>query len=118
MKKLLFFTVLTLISITVKAQQPVSGSKPIKAPSDAITGYTYDYDKVFDLLHKAVTGSVISRGNTEQQLMNTPDFPKVDAHLNNEPFLKASLKQWIETHPDLIIEAYKSNADIVKPFAR
>lgn len=116
MKKLLFLMFIGLSSMALKAQQPVTEPKANKPPSDVSLGYTYDYDKVFDLLYKEAAGITKSDKSIEQYLMNTPDFPKVSEHLNNEAFLKASIKQWIETHPNAILEAYKQNQEIVKPF--
>lgn len=86
-------------------------------PSDAAFGYTYDFDKVFQLLYSEMKASSKNKTSPEYQLIQANDFPKSESTLNNDLFAKAALRQWIETHSDAIIQAYKSNQDIVKPFA-
>ncbi len=118
MKKIIFSLLLISGCEIVNAQTTQSKTNAAtEKPSDAAFGYTYDFDKVFQLLHTEMKASAKNKTSIEYQLMQSKDFPKSETTLNNEVYAKAALRQWIETHSNAIIEAYKSNQDIVKPFA-
>ncbi len=118
MKKIIFSLLLISGCEIVNAQitQSKTNTAPEK-PSDAAFGYTYDFDKVFQLLLTEIKASTKNKTSIEFQLMQSKDFPKSETSLNNEVYTKAALRQWIETHANTVIEAYKANQDIVKPFA-
>jgi hypothetical protein len=118
MKKVIFslFMISACGILNAQTTQTKSNTAQEK-PSDVSFGYTYDFDKVFQLLHAEMKASSKNKTSIEHQLMQTKDFPKPESTLNNEVYVKAALRQWIETHSDVIIQAYKTNQDIVKPFA-
>ncbi len=91
-------------------------SKKQNLPSDAQSGFTYNYDKVFSLLsHEAVNPSLSN--NPALSLVKSNDFPKLSSTtLTAQDF--DLIKKWMDAHPNQIIEAYKNDSQIVTPFTR
>ncbi|MDI9342241.1 MAG: hypothetical protein QM534_16825 [Sediminibacterium sp.] len=119
MKKILFFLVCSFCYTVYHAQQAApSPTKDYKAPSDAPSGYTYNFDKVFAALWSEMSAPSGNNQSPEYQLIHSKDFPKTTQTLHNEVYGKALLRKWMEEHPDMIINAYKTREDIVTPFAR
>lgn len=84
-------------------------------PSDAPTGYTYDFDSA----KKLIIERQIKPGQNNkdvQPIIDSKDFPK----LKNEKALDAayheSLKEWMEKNPNTIIETLKSRKEIVQKY--
>jgi hypothetical protein len=83
--------------------------------TDAITGYTYDYD----LAKKVIIDHQLKPGNDNkiaEPNIKSKDFPKLNSEqaLNNAYHEK--LRVWMEANSALIIETFKSRKDIVRPF--
>lgn len=87
----------------------------VAIPSDAPHGYTYDFDKVMNLLTERI--SAPSKTNSiAQTLLDAKDFPVAPANRVVDADHKKQLKAWIEKNPDLIINTLKTRTDIVTPY--
>lgn len=87
----------------------------VPAPSDAPSGYTYD----FDLAKKLIIDHQLkpSKANAEAKpIVESKDFPKLSGKsaLNNDYYEK--LRVWMEKNPNVIIESLKSKKEIVHSF--
>jgi hypothetical protein len=83
-------------------------------PSDAVSGYTYDFNLTSELILSRI--SKPSAVNQDAQpLLDAPDFPAYKGKVINELF-KNSLREWMEKNPALIINTLKHRKDIVTPF--
>ncbi len=99
MKILLF---LLLISFNFCFSQ--SNIQSTKPSSEDLQGYTYDYDLVFNLLIDQKVNSNNKESICFKELVNSNDFPEFNSKDN---FDKQKLKNWIESHPNQIINALK-----------
>ncbi len=85
------------------------------APSDAIVGYTYD----FDLAKKLIIDHQLKSSNENiiaKPIVESKDFPKLIGknELTNDYYEK--LQAWMEKNPNVIIESLKSRKEIVHSF--
>lgn len=84
-------------------------------PSDAPSGYTYDFDKTIKLIMDRMTNP--NEFNKDvQPLVSANDFPeyKTGELLNSE--MRNKIRIWMENNPTLIINTLKQRNDIVTPF--
>lgn len=113
MKKLSFIILfVAAFSFTNELKSQTLNTTP---PSDASTGYTYD----FDLAKKIIIDRQLKPAKSNQvaqPIIDSKDFPK----LKNQNELNAAyndqLKAWMEKNPNVIIESLKSRNEIVKPY--
>jgi hypothetical protein len=94
--------------------QTTTNNKPA---SDATTGYTYNFDKVTELVFKELKGGDKHAKDAEvQQLINTPGFPKIEhnAALNGND--KTAIGNWIQENGSLVIKLFINRKDIVTSF--
>lgn len=94
----------------IKAQ-----TNSVPAPSDAPSGYTYD----FDLAKKLIIDYQLkpSKQNEDAKaIVESVGFPKLagKSSLTNDYYEK--LRVWMEKNPNLIIESLKSKKEIVHTF--
>jgi hypothetical protein len=85
------------------------------APSDAVVGFTYDFDLakklIIDHQLKPTSETAIAK-----PIVESKNFPKLigKSELNNDYYEK--LQAWMEKNPNVIIESLKSRKEIVHPF--
>lgn len=108
--KLLFFTIIAFcIQTNIKAQNQTT------PPSDAQTGYTYD----FDLAKKIIIDRQLKPAKSNQvaqPIIDSKDFPKLKGQNELNADYNEKLKAWMEKNPNMIIESLKSKNEIVKPY--
>jgi hypothetical protein len=90
-------------------------AKKASPPSDASSGYTYDFDKVMNLMTERITAPAKSNA-IAQTLLDAADFPAAPSNKVIDANYKGQLKTWMEKNPDLIINTLKSRKDIVTQF--
>ncbi len=90
-------------------------AKKVSPASDAPSGYTYDFNKVMDLMTERITNP--SKSNAiAQTLLDASDFPIAPANKVIDANYKGQLKIWMEKNPELIINTLKSRKDIVTQY--
>ncbi len=113
--KILAFIIFLFITFN-KAQAQTNSSSSV-APSDAVTGYTYD----FDAAKKIIIEHQIQPNETNviaKPIIKQKSFPKIGNNKIADSAYHESLKVWMEKNPTIIIEALKSRKDIVIPFIK
>lgn len=109
--KLIFFTLVAFcIQTNLSAQNQTT-----TPPSDAPSGYTYD----FDLAKKIIIDRQLKPSNSNQvaqPIIDAKDFPKLKGQNDLNASYNDKLKEWMEKNPSLIIESLKSKNEIVKPY--
>lgn len=102
-----------LFSQALNAQNK-SDTKTV-APSDVSSGYTYDYNKVFELIIERIKEPKDS--NTDVQIfLNQSDFPKLAHGKVIDPEYKEQLRKWMEKNSALIITTLKPRKDIITQY--
>ena len=92
-----------------------TNTKQAAIPTDAPHGYTYDFNKVMNLLTERI--ATPSKSNAiAQTLLDAKDFPAIPANKVSDANSKMQLKTWIEKNPDLIINTLKTRTDIVSQY--
>ena len=107
----LFYLLFFFIS-TVSYSQTTSSQK---SPDD-LSGYTYDYDIVKDLLIDQKLRIYKKKSIFFKDLVNSVDFPAITSPSSQKT--NDLIRLWIEAHPDEIILALKKakRFDILKEF--
>lgn len=99
-------------STTMHAQ---SNAKQVTPPSDALSGFTYDFNKVMTLITERI--ATPSTNNAEAQVfLDHKDFPKIPANKINHSESRDQIRIWMEKNPDLIINTLKHRKDIVTQY--
>lgn len=116
MKKNLRLTGLFLALFVVASTNAQSNaSKTTSPPSDASTGFTYDFNKVQDLIIERVTNPQKSNADA-QVFLDQKDFPIINSAKKADAAYKDELRKWMEKNPTLIINTLKSRKDIVTQY--
>jgi hypothetical protein len=85
-----------------------------KPASDAVTGYTYDWNLSQQLIFDRITAP--SEANKDAQpLLDAPGFPAYTGKKIDENY-KNTVREWMEKNSALIISTLKHRKDIVTPF--
>ena len=89
--------------------------KKIVALSDEPHGYTYDFDKVYNLIYNRLTNPSVSNEDVKA-IIDDNSFPKLlkGAKINDE--FTRKIKIWIESNQALVISTFKHRKDIVQEF--
>ncbi len=109
-----YLLILLLVFVFKFSSNAQNNTSTSTAPSDAPTGYTYNFDKV----QSAIINELLqpSKHNQEaKQLINTATFPKLKSTVVDENY-KQQLKLWIEANSTLVINTFKNNKTIVTPY--
>lgn len=87
----------------------------VKAPSDAVTGYTYDFDAVKKLI---IDRQINPKEDNKdvQAIIEIKGFPQLENKEKLDEAYKSKLGSWIEKNPNLIIETFKSRKEIVQSY--
>ncbi len=114
LRKLSYVFVLFVFATCLRAQD---NSKSLKnpPPSDAVTGYTYDFDKAQALIIERILDPKSSNIDA-QPLIDKTDFPFPAKTKVIDEIYKNKLQVWMEKNPNLIITILKNRSDIVHPF--
>ena len=90
-------------------------SKLKSAPSDAPSGFTYDFDKTRSLLidYQINPGK---HNNDVAELVKSKDFPKLQKNQSADAAYYDKVRIWMEANPSKIITTLKHREDIVRPF--
>ena len=110
--KLIILLLLWGAQSSVWAQENKTVSPP---PSDATTGFTYNFDKAKNLIIERLTKPEVSNEDA-QALISENTFPKIGKNEKIDSVFIDKLNSWIEKNPDLIIKAFKNRKDVVQQF--
>ncbi|MBL7917288.1 MAG: hypothetical protein JNM96_02755 [Bacteroidia bacterium] len=102
---------------TINKVQAQSNYNPNSAPSDAVTGYTYD----FDIAKKLIIEFQVQPNETNsiaKPIVKQKTFPKIGNNKPQDISYNEKLKEWMEKNPNIIIETLKPRKDIVFPFTK
>jgi hypothetical protein len=89
----------------------------VSAPSDAVMGYTYDFDQA----KKLIVDHQLSPNKDNaiaKPIVEAKDFPKLSGKAALNASYYEALNTWMEKNPALIIESLKSRKDIVHYFEK
>ena len=88
---------------------------PGNAPSDAVKGYTYDFDMAKQLI---VEYQINPNENNKdaKSVVEFKKFPKLSSNDAGDLDYQNKLTLWMEKNPEIIIEAFKNRKDIVHKF--
>lgn len=114
MKQILFLTTLFIFALqfSSSAQTNKKASTP---PSDAPSGYTYDFDKTNELIIERLSNPS-SVNEDVKIIVEEKSFPKLNKGASIDTDYKKKVAAWVEKNPDLIISVLKNRKDIVHPF--
>jgi uncharacterized protein YjaZ len=113
MKKsfLLITTFILCLQFSVFSQT----DKKIVALSDEPHGFTYDFDKVYNLIYDRLTNPSISNEDAKA-IINDESFPKLLKGTKIDIEFKGKITIWIESNQALVISTFKRRKDIVQEF--
>jgi hypothetical protein len=116
MKSYLKFAALLLAIFALSnSAQAQNSAKTTPPASDALSGFTYDYNKAMSLIIDRITTP--NKNNADVQVfLDHKDFPKLTANKTIDAAYKEQLRIWMEHNPDLIINTLKSRKDIVTQY--
>ncbi len=92
-----------------------NNAKKVTPPSDAPSGYTYDFNKAQDLILERISNPQKSNADA-QVFLDQKDFPVINSAKKADAAYKDELRKWMEKNPDLIINTLKSRKDIVTQY--
>ncbi|MCE3228158.1 MAG: hypothetical protein K0S32_2709 [Bacteroidetes bacterium] len=115
MKKsnLFLLAFLFLCNISIFAQQNKTTKQT--PPTDAPSGFTYDYDLTQNLIVDRLTNPNESNKDV-QVFISEKNFPAFKQGDKVDGAYREKLKIWMEKNPGLIINTLKHRTNIVKPF--
>lgn len=87
----------------------------IVPPSEAEHGYTYDFDKVNNLIFERLTNPTIIN-EIARVIVEEKSFPKLTVGEEIDSIYKKKVGKWIEANQNLIIETFKNRSDIVQSY--
>jgi uncharacterized protein YjaZ len=90
-------------------------NKKVTPPSDASTGFTYDFDKTNDLIIERLSNPNKSNEDVKV-IVEEKSFPKLNKGENIDTDFKKKVAVWIEKNPNLIISSFKYRSEIVHPY--
>ncbi|MDO9000710.1 MAG: hypothetical protein Q7W45_13160 [Bacteroidota bacterium] len=110
MKKSIFLTSILICALQFSffAQTKQKAS----APSDATTGYTYDFDKANELIIERLSNPTESNKDV-QTITEEKSFPKLTVGQKIDADYRKKLAEWVEKNPSLIISTLKNRKEIV-----
>lgn len=114
MKRILLLTFLFICTLQFSSFAQTS-KKAVTPPSDAASGYTYDFDKTNDLIIERLSNPS-SHNEDVKVIVEEKSFPKLKIGAAIDADYKKKVAAWVEKNPNLIISALKNRQDIVHPF--
>lgn len=87
----------------------------VSLPSDASSGYTYDFDKANELIIERLTDP--NKANEDAKvIVEEKSFPKLNQGETIDANFKKKVAAWIEKNPNLIISNFKNRKEIVHTY--
>jgi hypothetical protein len=84
----------------------------VSLPSDASSGYTYDFDKANELIIDRLSNP--NKDNEDAKvIVEEKSFPKLSQGQSIDSNFKKKVAAWIEKNPSLIISNFKNRKEIV-----
>jgi len=113
MKRSIFFTSLFLIALQFSFFAQTN--KKATPPSDASSGYTYDFDKTNELIIERLSNP--NKSNEDVMvLIQEKSFPKLKQGDKIDADFKKKVAEWVEKNPNLIISNFKNRKEIVHAY--
>ena len=109
---LIFIAVGFKFSMNAQNQKNLNQSSP---PSDALSGYTYDFEKAKLRIVDRVSNPNVSNQDAES-IVSDPTFPAVNKQTGMDKTFHEQLIQWMEKNPNVIISAFKNRKEIVQQY--
>jgi len=106
---------LICIFLGFSLSQEIKAQSRKTPPSDAASGYTYDFNKAKELIIE----EQLKFGNSSielQSILQHKDFPVLKSKEELNDSYHQNLRKWMESNPDVIISAFKKRNDIVQPY--
>ena len=114
MNRVIIISIFLFLGLQFKCFSQHSKSNTV-IPSDAPTGYTYDFNKAQALIISRLSKPDLSNQEAEI-IISEPTFPKLKKDEKTDDAYKERLRIWIEKNPNLIISAFKNRKEIVQPY--
>lgn len=114
MKRILFLTALFILALQFPSFAQTN-KKAVTPPSDASSGYTYDFDKTNELIIERIANPS-SANEDVKTIVEEKSFPKLNKGETITADYKKKIAAWVEKNPNLIISVLKNRKDIVRPF--
>lgn len=112
----LFFVFAMQVSNFAQKNNQVAPSKAVTTPpSDAITGYTYNYDKAKKIILDRVSNPNVSNQDA-QAIVSETSFPQIGKNEKIDNAFLDKLNLWMEKNPNLIINSFKNRSDVVQQY--
>lgn len=90
-------------------------NKKSSPPSDATTGFTYDFDKTNELIIERLSNPTKSNQDV-QTVIEEKTFPALNKGEKIDANYKTKLAAWIEKNPSVIISKLKNRKEIVHTY--
>jgi hypothetical protein len=113
MKRSIFLTLLLICTLQISFFAQTN--KKANLPSDATTGYTYDFDKANDLIIDRLSNPNNSNEDAKV-IVEEKTFPKLNKGEKINDDYKKRVAIWIEKNPAIIISTLKNRKDIVHTY--
>ena len=107
-----------LISVMVCALQfsfVAQTNKKSSAPSDAVTGFTYDLDKAVNLIVDRLANPSLANEDVKL-IVEEKSFPKLNNAEKIDSVYMKKLSAWVEKNPNLIISTLKNRKEVVQSY--
>lgn len=113
MKRSIFLT--SVLILTLQFSFFAQTKKKVTPPSDAPSGYVYDFDKTNALIIERLSNPNSSNEDAKI-IVEEKTFPKLNKGQTIDADYKMRLASWIEKNPNLIISTFKNRNEIVHPY--
>lgn len=112
---ILILTLLAGFNFVSQGQNQKNIKQPSPPPSDALSGYTYDFDKAKIRILDRVNNPNVSNQDAEP-IVSESTFPKVNKTTGIDKTFNEQLIDWMEKNPNVIINAFKNRTEIVHQY--
>jgi hypothetical protein len=113
MKKAIFLA--SVLICTMQSSIFAQTNTKVNRPSDASSGYTYDFDKAYELIIERLSNPT-KLNEDVKTITDEKSFPKLKVGQTIDADYKKKLGAWIENNPSIIISALKNRKEIVHSF--
>ncbi|MDO9001102.1 MAG: hypothetical protein Q7W45_15160 [Bacteroidota bacterium] len=113
MKKAILLSSIMIIATQFSSMAQTNKKK--SAPSDAATGYTYNFDKANELIFERLLNPNSSNMDVKS-IVEEKSFPKLSNGEKIDSEYKKKVALWIEKNPNLIISNFKNRKDVVQSY--
>ena len=113
MNRSIFFT--SILMLALQLSFFAQTNKKVTPPSDASSGYTYDFDKTNELIIERLVNPNKSNADV-MVLIEEKSFPKLKQGDTVDADFKKKVAVWVEKNPNLIISNFKNRKEIVHAY--